>query len=349
MCSSDLAGGPLDAVFPPTLTISSGKPGRQRMLYSVPAAKLQQIPDRATIKIGVPSFEILFRSRQGALMGAHPDTEGYFTTAHGGFEFAKNPPEMPQWLYDAIANAFPTQKYKRRPTSGVVTQQINIHYEEGSKFQLEEAVSEALIYLEHLDLERAIDYEEWLAIGMALHQVDDSLLEAWVEWSSQVENFESGVCEQKWSSFERLPGGPSPEGARGLQTLRAKAKEDGFLELGGYVVESPEVLALKARELFGDDDDPSMLHEAMRRMTDGLSDEEKEEAEREASKKGKPRTPPSSELAEVVGSLVDLCGWRYDPKYETYYSYSESRGIWKRQEHNQEFKHFVQEIGRAHV
>ena len=343
----DLAGGPIDAVFPPTLTISSGKPGRQRMLYGVPAAKLQQIPDRATIKIGVPSFEILFRSRQGALMGAHPDTEGYFTTAHGGFEFAKNPPEMPQWLYDAIANAFPTQKYKRRPTNGVVTQQINIHYEEGSKFQIEEAVSEALIYLEHLDLERAIDYEEWLAIGMALHQVDDSLLEAWIEWSSQVENFESGVCEQKWSSFERLPGGPSPEGARGLQTLRAKAKEDGFLELGGYVVESPEVLALKAQELFGgddDDDDPSMLHKAMRRMMDELSDEEKEEAEKEADKKGRPRTPPSSELAEVVGTLVDICGWRYDPKYETYYSYSESRGIWKRQEHVQEFKHFVQDL-----
>ena len=98
--------------------------------------------DRATIKIGVPSFELLFRSRQGAIQGLHPETDGYFTTPHGGFEYAKNPPEMPEWLYQAIANAFPTHKYQRKPSSGVLTQQINLHYEEGSKFQQEEAISE---------------------------------------------------------------------------------------------------------------------------------------------------------------------------------------------------------------
>ncbi|MGA0342324.1 MAG: bifunctional DNA primase/polymerase, partial [bacterium] len=62
----ELAGGPLDAIFPETLTISSGKEGRQRMLYSVPNEKIAFMPNKATIKIGVPSFEILFRSRQGA-------------------------------------------------------------------------------------------------------------------------------------------------------------------------------------------------------------------------------------------------------------------------------------------
>ena len=44
------------------------------MLFSVPASKLKLLPDKATIKIGIPSFEILFRSRQGAIMGSHPDT-----------------------------------------------------------------------------------------------------------------------------------------------------------------------------------------------------------------------------------------------------------------------------------
>lgn len=345
----ELAGGPLDVIFPPTLTISSGKPGRQRMLYSVPASKLSLLPDRATIKIGIPSFEILFRSRQGAIMGAHPETDGYFTTPHGGFEYAKNPPEMPEWLYQAIANAFPTHKYQRKPSSGVLTQQINLHYEEGSKFQQEEAISEAQIYLDHLSIDRAIDYEEWLAIGMCLHQVDDSLLPAWIEWSAQAENFEPGVCEQKWSTFERLPGGPSPEGARGLHSLRAKAKEDGFLELGGFVVESPEVLAQQARELFGDDEDDmpvfgGMLQKAVRR-TMGDPDEEMEEDARKTLKgKGKPRTPPASELAEIVAGMVDMCGWKYDPKFSTYFSYSESRGIWKREEHTQEYKYFVQDL-----
>ena len=35
-----LAGGPLDTVLPSTLSISSGKEGRQRLLYSIPNAKL---------------------------------------------------------------------------------------------------------------------------------------------------------------------------------------------------------------------------------------------------------------------------------------------------------------------
>ena len=86
----ELAGAPISAAFPPTLTISSGKEARQRMLFSVPTNKLKLLPDKATIKIGIPSFEILFRSRQGAIMGSHPDTDGYFTTPHGGFEYAKN-------------------------------------------------------------------------------------------------------------------------------------------------------------------------------------------------------------------------------------------------------------------
>jgi len=233
----ELAGGPLDVIFPPTLTISSGKEGRLRMLYSVPGPKIALLPDKATIKIGIPSFEILFRSRQGAVMGAHPETAGYFTTPHGGFEYAKNPPEVPEWLYGAIAKAFPTNKYRKPVKSGVITQQVNLTYEEGSKFQIEAAENEARIYLEHLHFTRTIDYEEWLAVGMALHQVSEELLADWVEWSSHADNFQEGVCEEKWRSFERLPGGPSPEGARGLQTLRAKAKEDGFIDLGGFVVE----------------------------------------------------------------------------------------------------------------
>ena len=107
------AGGPLDSIFPRTLTISSGKEGRQRMLFSVPSSKIPLLPDKATIKIGVPSFEILWRSRYGALMGPHPDTEGYFTTPHGGFEHAKNPPELPEWLFEEIQKAFPTNKYRK--------------------------------------------------------------------------------------------------------------------------------------------------------------------------------------------------------------------------------------------
>lgn len=343
----ELAGGPIDVIFPPTLTISSGKEGRMRMLYSVPASKIALLPDKATIKIGVPSFEILFRSRQGAIMGAHPETDGYFTTSHGGFEYAKNPPEMPEWLYQAIAKAFPTNKYRKPVTGGIITQQVNISYEEGSKYQVEELLNEARIYLEHLDIERAIDYEEWLAIGMSLHQIDDCLLQDWIEWSAQAPNFQEGVCEDKWRTFERLPGGPSPEGARGLQTLRAKAKEDGFLELGGFVVESPEVLAHKAAQLFGDDAEPPKgmsFHDMVRHVIGEPDEEVKQEAKGRASGKGQPRTPPASFLADQITGKMMEWGWLYDPKFDTFMFYEKNKGVWRREEHANEYKHAVQDL-----
>ena len=68
-------------------------------------------------------------------MGSHPDTDGYFTTPHGGFEHAKNPPELPEWLLEAIVKAYPTNKYKKPIKEGILTQQVNLDYEEDSEFQ----------------------------------------------------------------------------------------------------------------------------------------------------------------------------------------------------------------------
>ena len=346
----DLGGGPIDIIFPPTLTISSGKAGRMRMLYSVPASKLSMLPDKATIKLGIPSFEILYRSRQGALMGAHPETPGYFTTTHGGFEFAKNPPELPEWLYSEIAKAFPINKYRKPVTSGVVTQQINLQYEEGSKYQLEDVFEEARCYLDHLADYRAADYEEWLAVGMALHQIHDDLLADWVEWSEQAPNFQEGVCEDKWSSFERLPGGHSPEGSRGLHTLRAKAREDGYIDVGGFVVDLPELLAQQGEELFDESNllsfngEAGTFNQALRRLIEEPDEEMEEDIRKQVLGKGKPRTPPASELAANVTACVLFQGWRYDPKYDCFMYYEEKKGIWRREEHRNEYPHEVQSL-----
>jgi P4 family phage/plasmid primase-like protien len=346
----ELAGGPLDVIFPRTLTISSGKPGRQRMLYSVPASKISMLPDKATLKIDVPAFEILFRSRQGAIMGAHPDTDGYYTTPHGGFEFAKSPPEMPEWLYQAIAKAYPSARYRKPVTSGYVTQQVNLHYEEDSRFYLEETLQEARIFLQHLDPERAEDYEEWLAVGMSLHQVHDTLLNDWIEWSAQAPNFQEGVCEAKWASFERLPGGPSPEGARGLQTLRAKAKEDGYIDLGGFVVDLPELMAQHGQEMFQEAEgapdftDEQLFKRAVEQTYGPPSDDEEEAVRNKLLGKGRPKTPPASELASLVTGMVIECNWRYDPQFDVFMFYQKDTGTWRREQHKNEYKHFVQDL-----
>jgi len=46
-------------------------------------------------------------------------------------------------------------------------------------------------------------YDEWRAIGMALHDNDPGQghLDLWIEWSQQSEKFQPGECERKWESF----------------------------------------------------------------------------------------------------------------------------------------------------
>ena len=281
-------------------------------------------------------------------MGAHPETEGYYTTTHGGFEFAKNPPELPEWLYNEIQKAFPINKYRKPVTSGICTQSVNLTYEEGSTYHQEESIAEARIYLDHLSIERAADYEEWLAVGMCLHQVDDRLIEDWIAWSEKAPNFENGVCEQKWRSFERVPGGPTPEGSRGLHSLRAKAKEDGYIELGNYVVESPETLVKKAQEFFSDKSERMGEHDVAEQILEsiigfpdrGMRDEIEERKKRER----RPKNPPSSELAEYATEMVIQCGWRFDPRYEVFMFYQQNKGVWRREEYKHEYKHFIQDL-----
>jgi len=345
-----LGGGPLASIFPPTLTITSGKPGKSRMLFRVPNHKVEMLPDKATLKLDKGPWEILWRSRQGALMGAHPDTNGYHTSPHGGFEYAKNLPEMPDWLYKVISNAYPSSKYRRRTTGAghYLTKNINLKYEEDSTYQLELIIGEAQQYLEAMSPERADDYEEWVAVGMSLHQIDDSLLIDWIEWSMQSEAFEEGCCENKWESFERLPGGPNPEGARGLKTLRAKAKEDGFIDMHGFTAPSIEEvakrIAAESNEAFAD------YVASGGEAFDGEEDEYVSDVGdflNSLGAKGKngkksTRNPPPSEIADFVMPLCRKNGWLYDPRFDVFMRYDEKRGIWSRQGYSKDFKHEVQ-------
>ena len=353
-----MGGGPIDSIFPPTLTISSGKPGRFRMVFRVPSSKVQQLPDKATLKVDKAPWEILWRSRQGALMGAHPDTDGYRTTPHGGFEWCKNLPEMPDWLYEQIFKAYPSSRYRKRnvATPGIfVAQSINLNYEEDSEFQKESILEEAREYLVTLNPERADDYEEWVAVGMALHQIDDLLLNDWIEWSAQSSHFEDGCCEEKWGSFERLPGGHSPEGARGLKTLRAKAKEDGYVSLGGFEVPNLDVIQKRvAAEMAEMGIEMPLGPQNLfpnRRLAEkfGYGEEGEDDGDEEGGdgscfmgrKKGS-RNPPSSEIANFIMPMFMKLGWRYDAKFDVFMQYDKHRGVWNRQDHSKDFKQQVQ-------
>ena len=350
-----LGGGPIDTIFPPTLTITSGKEGKFRMLFRIPVNRINEIPDKATIKLDKTPWEILWRSRQGAIMGAHPDTEGYRTVPQKGFEYANKLPDLPEWLYGAIKNKYPSSKYRRRANNATpfIGQHIELNYDDDSQYSKEQLIKEATEYLNHLNKDRCNDYEEWLAVGMSLHQIAQELLPAWEKWSSQSNSFQDGACEGKWMSFERLPGGPNPPEGRGMKTLRAMAKEDGYVDLGGYTAFSIDELKQKFDEqqqgeqgmldsllkAVQNDEDINDLPESPIFKALGLAPIKKGGK----SKDGRVKNPPSSDIADLLHEWCLSVGWCYDPRFDTFMYYIPNRGFWRREEYRKEFAHIVQD------
>jgi len=352
-----LGGGPIDTIFPPTLTITSGKEGKFRMLFRVPVNRINEIPDKATIKLDKTPWEILWRSRQGAIMGAHPDTEGYRTVARKGFEYANKLPDLPEWLYTAIKNTYPSSKYRRRAnsTTPFIGQHIELSYNDDSQYSKEQLIKEATEYLNHLSKDRCNDYEEWLAVGMSLHQIAQELLPAWEEWSSQSNSFQDGACEGKWMSFERLPGGPNPPEGRGMKTLRAMAKEDGYVDLGGYTAFSIDELKQKFDEQQQQKGEQGMLDSLLKAVQNDEDIQDLPESpifkaimdlpikKGGKSKDGRVKNPPSSDIADLLHEWCLSVGWCYDPRFDTFMYYIPNRGFWRREEYRKEFAHIVQD------
>lgn len=72
-----------------------------------------------------------------------------------------------------------------------------------------------------LSLNRAKDYNKWIELGFCLHNIDDSLLEDWIEFSkNDMKLFKEGECDKLWSKFRY-------EGLN-IGSLYRWAREDNF-------------------------------------------------------------------------------------------------------------------------
>jgi len=77
-------------------------------------------------------------------------------------------------------------------------------------------------YLQALSIHRADDYNEWIAVGMALKAIDEGLLSDWDAWSGQSTKYKPGECSNKWKTFK--VGNLEEEIAK----LGSWAKKDGW-------------------------------------------------------------------------------------------------------------------------
>jgi hypothetical protein len=184
--------------LPNTVAFSSGRPGRCQYLFYIPPEYWESI---RTTKIGTgvkgddgkeQKLELRWDGCQSVLPpSAHPSA-GVYQWRKSFKEVAIAP--APMWIIEAMLLETEPQKPEQYRTA------YTAKARSGKEWSNEEW---ALSYLSALNPCRADDYEDWVAVGMALHSVNDSLLTEWDNWSRQSLKYKPGDCEKKWKSFKR--------------------------------------------------------------------------------------------------------------------------------------------------
>lgn len=216
----DLSELPFNEALPPTLTILSGKEGRERKLYKLSRDQHKQfVRNKYTWHSEGPKekLEILWKRHQGVLMGLHPETEGYFTAPDQGFEWVQGLPELPGWLLNCIVQKNVKQGVPAKETTRIIGPSFAINAE----ISLERDMQLALEAMWGMPPEATDDYDIWITVGQSLHSLDESLLDQWDEWSRQSDKYQDGECQRRWLSF-------SKGGGRGVGSLVHVAKENGW-------------------------------------------------------------------------------------------------------------------------
>ena len=214
----ELSGG---QPLPKTVAFTSQRPGRCQYLFLVPeqykdAIRTKKLKTGANGDDNKPEqLELRWTNLQSVLPPSmHPIT-GQYHWVEGCAIDEVEIEIAPNWLLEQMLSD-PSPK---TPPSSKPKFSSSVHHNSFDRQWTE--LDFALSYLDALSSYRGDDYDDWLTVGMALHSVDDSLLNEWDKWSQQSSKYKPGECEKKWKSF-------SPNGGVTLGTLAHMAKQDGW-------------------------------------------------------------------------------------------------------------------------
>jgi len=319
---------PFKEAFPDTLTILSGKPGRERKLYRLEREKHKHlIRNKYTwhAEAEKEKLEILWQRHQGVLMGLHPETEGYYTAENQGFEWVGKLPEFPGWLLNAIINKNVRQGTPAKERTRIVGPGFAINAE----ISLDRDMQLATEAMWALPPEATDDYDIWITIGQTLHSLDESLLDSWDEWSKQSEKYREGECHKRWRSFTK-------GGGRGLGSLIHIAREHGWKPSQEHRAMNVDDATLDhASKLLAElEEDLQMAPEILVETTATVQPQKvlrKRQATVPAEKSGKDqrsRNPSSNVVTDVVLDLYkgDLL---FSQPHGQFFQYGkEARGLW---------------------
>ena len=91
---------------------------------------------------------------------------------------------------------FPKIEYKKKVQDNSLTKLF--HYKNDPQLSL---VSK--LVLECLSYSRADDYEDWIKLGWCLHNIDERLLDLWIQFSKISDKFQEGTCEEIWGKSQK--------------------------------------------------------------------------------------------------------------------------------------------------
>ena len=115
--------------------------------------------------------------------------------------------------------------------SNNVNQNNNIetlHYDVPSS--KEDIVRRAVKYTSILNEKRAEDYHDWLRVGLVLHNIDNSLLPTWIEFSKKSKKFKEGECEKIWKTMKN----PITGNLLTIRSLTFWAKQDDLQQYEAF-------------------------------------------------------------------------------------------------------------------
>ena len=92
-----------------------------------------------------------------------------------------------------------------------------------------EEIEKAMVLVDMLHIKRSNSYNDWIRVGWVLHNINDTLLNKWIEFSKRSKKFKNGECENEWDKMRS-------DGLT-IRSLCLWAKEDNPEEFKKYYKE----------------------------------------------------------------------------------------------------------------
>lgn len=103
--------------------------------------------------------------------------------------------------YTKRKDSKPTQKMINNPAKNTLNQKQHDSKDIVALYEVHEL-------LKMINDSRADNYDEWIQLGLCLHNIDkDNLLDAWIDFSKRSSKFKDGECERLWITMDLRTNG----------------------------------------------------------------------------------------------------------------------------------------------